>query len=251
MLQQPVVMTHWRIGCSGYHYTEWKGLFYPPDLAKSKWFEYYTQHFNTIELNVTFYRFPRVPFLKNWFNRCPENFNFSVKAPRLITHYKRFKDAQRLLADFYGAVKEGLGSKLGCVLFQFPATFAYEHDHLERIVSLLDKSFINVVEFRHLSWWQEKVYQAFSANNISFCGMSHPGLPEETVKTSDTLYYRFHGVPHLYVSAYETQQLDLFASEVRRLNPSQEVYLFFNNTAEGAAVRNAKQLLEIGEAVLR
>lgn len=244
-------MMKWRIGCSGYHYAEWKGLFYPLELAKSKWFEYYSQHFNTIELNTTFYRFPRVEHLREWFNRSPENFKFSVKAPRLITDYKRFKDAQRLLGDFYRAVKEGLREKLGCVLFQFPSNFIFETDHLERIVSLLDKSFNNVVEFRHLSWWREEVYRAFNDHHITFCSMSFPDLPDKAITTSDTLSYRFHGVPHLYFSAYESQWLEKFAAEVRQLNKLGQVYLYFNNTAEGAAVLNSKQMQEIGQAVLR
>src|SRR5687768_9900518 len=110
-------MVKWKIGCSGYHYGEWKGMFYPEGLAKSKWFDFYCQHFSTIELNVTFYKFPRVQFLKNWYSKSPLHFTFSVKAPRLITHFKKFKDSQRYLSDFYNTVREGLQEKAGCILF--------------------------------------------------------------------------------------------------------------------------------------
>jgi uncharacterized protein YecE (DUF72 family) len=241
-------MSEWRIGCSGFHYPEWKALFYPEKLPKNKWFEFYAQHFNTIELNTTFYRFPRVDFLRNWAARCPDNFTFSVKAPRVITHFKKFKDSQRMLGDFYRSTREGLGNKLGCVLFQFPTVFAFEDNHLERIVSLLDKSFTNVVEFRHPSWWNEKVYQILSENNIVFCGMSHPGLSEEVIRTSQILYYRLHGVPHLYYSSYGVVQLEQIVSKLGNLN-SKEVYVYFNNTAEGAAVLNAGLMRELCEHI--
>src|SRR6186997_2521864 len=97
----------WRIGCSGFHYKEWKGEFYPEKLPQTKWFEYYAELFNTLELNVTFYRFPRVEYLQNWYNKSPDGFDFTVKAPRLITHYKKFKDCESLLEDFYNSLREG------------------------------------------------------------------------------------------------------------------------------------------------
>ena len=118
----------WKIGCSGYHYEDWKGIFYPEEIAQRKWFEYYTGHFNTLELNVTFYRFPRIESLKNWYNRSLKGFSFTVKAPRPITHFKKFKEAQRMLHDFNQTAKDGLREKLGCVLFQFPANYKYEAD---------------------------------------------------------------------------------------------------------------------------
>jgi uncharacterized protein YecE (DUF72 family) len=80
----------WKIGCSGYHYPEWKGVFYPEDIAQRKWFEYYCTQFNSLELNNTFYRFPRLDYMKSWYNRSPKNFTFAVKAPRHITHFKKF-----------------------------------------------------------------------------------------------------------------------------------------------------------------
>ncbi|MEP6597205.1 MAG: DUF72 domain-containing protein [Ginsengibacter sp.] len=101
------------IGCSGFHNKDWKGNFYPEGLAQSKWFEYYCSRFNTLELNTTFYRFPRVEFLERWYNKCPAGFVFAVKVPRLISHYKQLKDSARMLNDFYTSVREGLKEKLG------------------------------------------------------------------------------------------------------------------------------------------
>src|SRR5688572_11612791 len=111
----------WHIGCSGYHYKEWKGIFYPDKLPQRKWFEFYSGEFDTIELNVTFYRFPQVSFLRSWYERSAPGFSFSVKVPRLITHYKQFNDSARMMNDFYTSVREGLQDKLGPVLFNYPA----------------------------------------------------------------------------------------------------------------------------------
>jgi uncharacterized protein YecE (DUF72 family) len=115
-------MLQWKIGCSGYHYTDWKRIFYPEGLSQRKWFEFYSTQFNSLELNMTFYRFPKLDFLQSWYERSPENFTYCVKAPRLITHFKRLNDAQEALNNFYVTVREGLREKLGCVLFQFPSS---------------------------------------------------------------------------------------------------------------------------------
>src|SRR5688572_26689472 len=118
-------MNKYYIGCSGYYYPEWKEIFYPKGLAKKDWLNFYTEHFNTLEINSTFYRFPQPKFFTTWFERSPENFKFSVKAPRGITHYRKFNDVSQLLSDFYGMTTDGLQDKLGCILFQLPASVIY------------------------------------------------------------------------------------------------------------------------------
>ena len=140
-------MINWHIGCSGFHYKHWKGTFYPQDLAQSKWFDYYCQFFNTLELNATFYRFPKLSFLDNWRVKSPADFRFAVKAPRAITHYKKFNDVVDLMSSFYNTARDGLQEKLGCILFQLPPNFHYSEEHLQRIIDNLDSSFLNVVEF--------------------------------------------------------------------------------------------------------
>ena len=239
----------WRIGCSGYHYPEWRGIFYPEEVSQRRWFEYYSQHFNTLELNVTYYKFPRVETLASWYGRSPEGFSFSVKAPRHVTHFKKFRDAQHLLSDFYTATKSGLREKLGCVLFQFPARFHYEPERLASIVKMLDNSVSNVLEFRHESWWTPAVYEVLEKERVSFCGMSHPDLPEAVISTSETLYYRFHGTPHLYYSKYDIAKLEQVRQEIINRARTLRSFLYFNNTADGHAVTNAKQLQDICELV--
>lgn len=244
-----MAMVNFRIGCSGYHYPEWKGIFYPHDLAKGKWFDFYCEHFNTIELNVTFYKFPRVEFLKKWYDRSPDDFTFSVKAPRIITHFKKLKDSAKYLSDFYSNLKSGLREKTGCVLFQFPAQFEFDDDRLERIAEMLNPDFKNVVEFRHASWWSDRVYDSLKHRKIIFSGMSHPALPDPVIVTDSVLYYRFHGVPHVYLSHYTPGDLDIVANAMVSNVTAREAYIFFNNTMEGAALKNAKEFQGIVQLV--
>src|SRR3954462_8086074 len=200
-------MVRWQIGCSGFHYKHWKGIFYPERLAKSKWFDYYNDRFKTLELNVTFYRFPRLPALQTWYESSPDKFSFSVKAPRAITHYRQFNNCQQFLADFYGTTEEGLKDKLGCVLFQLPSRTTYKEEKLEQIIESLNPSFTNVVEFRNETWWNAHVYNRLAERNITFCGMSHPSLPDTVVQNTETIYYRLHGVPDLNKSKYDVEVL--------------------------------------------
>lgn len=224
-------------------------MFYPENIAQRKWFEFYSEYFNSLELNATFYRFPRVEHLKSWYDRSPVDFSFTVKAPRHITHFKKFKDGHQMLNDFYQSVKDGLREKLGCVLFQFPVKYKYDPDRLQKIVDMLDVSVKNVLEFRDDSWWNTEVYDLLEKNLISFCGMSHPALPEDAVGTSDILYYRLHGVPHLYTSKYDVHILEYIVRGLLAHKQATKAFVYFNNTAGGNAIINAKQLQEICELV--
>ena len=229
----------WHIGCSGFHYRDWKEVFYPLDLPQRKWFEYYSSRFDTLELNVTFYRFPQLKFLQTWYDSSPDHFSFAVKAPRLITHYKQFKDCERLLGDFYTTTEQGLKGKLGAVLFQLPPQFYYTPERLDLIVRNLRKEFTNTVEFRHESWWQEAVYQRLKKEKIIFCGISHPSLPDDAIVTGKTAYYRFHGVPKLYYSGYKRVTLKKIAEGLACNKVMKEAFIYFNNTATIGAIENA------------
>lgn len=233
----------WHIGCSGFHYKEWKETFYPKGVPQRKWFEYYSTHFDTLELNVTFYRFPQVAFLENWYQKSPGHFSFSVKAPRLITHYKKFNDTRQQLDDFYGTIREGLKEKLGPVLFQFPPQVKYEEALLQKVIGQLDNTFTNVLEFRDASWWRQDVYSLLAKHKIVFCGQSYPGLPDEAIINTPITYYRFHGVPKLYYSEYPTTFLDSIGQEIQDQPSVKTAYLYFNNTAALAAIHNATYLV--------
>ncbi|GAA4371889.1 DUF72 domain-containing protein [Hymenobacter koreensis] len=233
-----------RIGCSGFHYRDWKGVFYPPELPPRKWFGYYCTQFNALELNVTFYKMPELRAFENWYEQSPEGFRFAVKAPRIVTHYKKFSpEAAPVLADFYGLVREGLREKVGPILFQLPPKAAYTEELFGRILGHLDPSFSNALEFRHPSWWEGEVLRTLAQHNISFVGQSHPlPLPDDVVTTNSLLYYRLHGVPELYKSSYSAEYLTQLAADVQAAPGVKEAYVFFNNGIGGAGVLNAQAL---------
>lgn len=232
------------IGCSGFHYREWKEFFYPEKLPQSKWFEFYCEHFNTLELNSTFYKFPTEKSLAKWYETSPGHFKFSVKAPRLITHYKKFSECKSLLHDFYSGISAGLNDKLGYVLFQLPPQIAYSPEFLQLILESIDTTFQNAFEFRNASWWNEDVFKAFKKNKLVFCGVSFPKLQDDVVKTGKNLYYRLHGVPVLYKSVYEKAFIENIYQQIQSLAPG-EAWIYFNNTWGKAAIINARYLQEI------
>jgi uncharacterized protein YecE (DUF72 family) len=238
----------WHIGCSGFHYRHWKGPFYPNGLPQKRWFEFYAEHFQTLELNVTFYRFPRLPVLQQWYQHSPENFLFSVKAPKAITHFKQFHGTVDMLSSFYSTISEGLQEKLGPVLFQFSPRFHYSDERLGRVLAQLDPAFNNVLEFRHPGWWREEVYTQLRQHNVSFCGMSHPELPDEVVVTNAAVYYRFHGVPDLYRSAYGDVSLKQFVEKVENTAGVREIWCYFNNDAVVAAIPDAQALARMAKS---
>lgn len=233
-------MKKWWIGCSGFYYKSWEGSFYPKNLAQSKWFEFYCESFNSVELNVTFYRFPRVKDLESWYTRSPNEFTFTVKAPRLITHYKRFNNAERELQEFYNTVQKGLKDKLGPILFQLHPATKFSTQKLQQILDLLDASFVNVIEFRDQSWWRSDVAAALRSKNVTFCGISYPNLPDQVLHTASSLYFRFHGVPKLYLSSYSKNKLSSVIDEIKRKRNVRDVFIYFNNDIEVFAVKNAK-----------
>lgn len=233
----------WYIGCSGFSYKEWRGAFYPEKLAQRKWFEYYCEQFNTLELNTTFYRYPTVVSLRKWYDQAPDGFVFSSKVPRFITHFRQMKETERMLNDFYNLLEEGLAEKNGCVLFQMPPQFKYSEENLERIVSQVNNNFQNVVEFRNETWWRKDVQTELKRHNISFCGVSFPKITiEDAVINIPTAYYRFHGVPVLFHSEYHPSFVEKIYLQISSKKRLKKAYVYFNNTASLAAIVNARQL---------
>ena len=170
---------------------------------------------------------------------------FTVKAPRLVTHFKKFLNAKRELNDFYTVVNKGLKEKLGPILFQLPPNFAYSEENLERLLISMNQRFINVIEFRHETWWRDDVYKTLKENNLTFCSISYPGLPDDVVKTAPVVYYRFHGVPQLYRSPYSLEVMEAVVSKIRRFRGVASVYIYFNNDIDVSAIDNARDFQKL------
>lgn len=229
------------IGCSSHYNSKWKGIFYPEDMPSGQWFNFYCEHFNTYEINATFYKAPTVRTLNTWYKKAPDGFVYAVKAPKQITHIKKFADCKEEIDQLYAVCKEGLADKLGCILFQLPPSFSYNEERLDLIISSLNPNFKNVVEFRNESWWRQDVCDALSQNNITFCNVNYPKLPTSIVATTNICYVRLHGNPKLFYSEYALEELKELQEEIIAKKKFAYVFIYFNNTASSAAIINACQ----------
>lgn len=229
------------IGCSGWFYWHWRGLFYPQDQPTSQWFAHYARRFKTVELNAPFYSWPTLANVQSWKRQAGRSaFVYTVKVCELITHIKRFKGTKTLVKDF-GLIADLLGERMGCFLFQLPPSYHFTPARLKSILGQLDHSRRNVVEFRHKSWWNEKVYAAFRKTGTIFCSCSGPRLPDELIKTADDIYIRFHGVKTWYRHDYTPAELAVWAKRIAD-SGARTVWAYFNNDRDGYALKNARAL---------
>jgi len=229
-----------RVGCSGWYYWHWKGVVYPADLKTNRWFAHYQRTLDTVELNAPFYHWPRLTTVRNWERQATPQFSYSVKVNRLITHLKRFNKTAELIRDFY-RFADPLGEHLGCFLFQLPPSFDYTAPRLHAIIRQLDPCHRNAVEFRHASWWNEDVFAAFRDAGLMFCSVSAPRLPDDLIKTTDSIYVRFHGAKQWYRYDYSEAELEAWAKKIHASRPK-EIWVYFNNDFQGCAFRNAQTL---------
>jgi len=232
------------VGCSGWFYWHWRGLFYPEGLPTSGRFKHYIARFNTVELNAPFYSWPTLHTVETWNKQAVRHpFVYTVKVCELITHVKRFTGTKTLIQDF-GLIADRLGPRMGCFLFQLPPSYHYTPSRLRSILEQLDPARRNVVEFRHASWWTEKVFAAFRDKGVIFCSCSGPRLPDTLVKTADDIYIRFHGLSQWYRHNYSKAELGEWAQKVKE-SGAKRVYAYFNNDREGHAIKNAKSFLRL------
>jgi uncharacterized protein YecE (DUF72 family) len=228
------------IGCSGWFYWHWRGIFYPEGVPTKHWFQHYTTQFGTVELNAPFYKWPKPATVRGWTRQAPPAFRYTVKVNGEITHERRMVRTQRLVNSFY-EIAPMLGPQFGCFLFQFPPSYKYTPARLKSIVKQLDPAHRNAVEFRHRSWWRQAVYRALAKRGVMFCAVSAPRLPEELPPKSDRLYVRFHGRSRWYRHDYSTEELTTWARRIAA-SGAREAWIYFNNDREGFAIKNALEL---------
>lgn len=236
------------IGTSGYNYPHWwNGVFYPSELPQKRWLGYYADYFETVELNVTFYRLPSKEAFVGWHQRTPEGFFFAMKGSRFITHMKRLRDCREpleILLDRASPLRE----KLGVILWQLPPRFRFQKERLEEfcvLLSTLPRSRIlrHAFEFRDESWFCEEAFRTLEEFDFSFCIAQGAGLPSVERVTSGTLYLRFHGGEVLYGSNYSDSELKQWAAKIRNWEKKgKTVFVYFNNDTYGFAVKNGLTL---------
>lgn len=233
------------IGCSGFNFKEWKNIFYPDDMPQDKWLEYYSLHFNTVEINNTFYSFPKVENLQKWMKETPDDFKFSIKANRFFTHLKKLNTDESFFQrlDEFNKIIYTAKEKVECILWQLPGNLHKRISKIRSFCSKLDRSVNHVIEFRHYSWFDEAVYEVLKDEGVACCMLSAPnGLPEEPVTTSKTAYLRFHGKNTWYDYLYTDAELEEWKKRLDNLTGIERLFIYFNNDKHGNAVKNAQKL---------
>lgn len=234
------------IGCSGWNYKEWQGEFYPEKLAKKNWLEYYSEKFDTVEVNNTFYRFPKEEHLENWRETVPEDFLFTLKGSRYVSHMKKLKGVKESVQKFSDAAHL-LKEKLGCILWQLPPNLHRNDEKLENFCKDLNSKDKNVIEFRHGSWYDQGVYEILSKHGVSFCAISSPEFSEEMITTNQIGYLRFHGKgKNWYDYLYSEKELEEWYQKIEKKD-LKEIYIYCNNDINANAPKNALQLKELFE----
>jgi len=235
-------MNNINIGTSGWHYDHWQGAFYPKDLPKNDRFGFYLKHFSTVEINNTFYQLPEEKTLRDWRDQAGEEFNFSIKASRYITHMKKLKDPKDAAANFFRAI-EPIKSRSDVILFQLPPRFRYNGERLKSFLEILPDTYRYAFEFRDKSWENEKVYRLLSNNNAALCIYDMEGRTSPGEITSDFIYVRLHGPGRAYEGSYDKQTLSGWAGAFSTWSSKgKEVFCYFDNDQNGYAAKNAMTL---------
>jgi uncharacterized protein YecE (DUF72 family) len=198
------------IGCSGWSYSSWLGPFYPKGIENSKWLRYYSKVFNYVEIDSTFYRIPNEFMVKNWYNRTPDDFRFTAKFPKVITHDKRLSDFDEdQLNYFFESISE-LKEKLLALLIQLPPSIDIVEglDALRIILPYLDKRFRYAVEVRHRSWFQDLAYNFLANNNMCLVWSQLAEIKTPPIVTSDFVYVRFIGDRSIHEKDFGNIQID-------------------------------------------
>jgi uncharacterized protein YecE (DUF72 family) len=200
------------VGCSGWSYSSWKGPFYPIDLDNSEWLNYYSHVFDFVEIDSSFYRIPTAFTVKNWLKKTPDNFRFTAKFPKVITHDKRLKNVENELEIFFSQI-DPLQDKTSALLIQLPPSLGIVEglEALREFVPELDNRFRYAVEVRNNSWFQDLAYSFFANNNICMVWSQLAGLRTPPVITTDFLYVRFIGDRRIGEEDFGRIQIDRIA----------------------------------------
>jgi uncharacterized protein YecE (DUF72 family) len=228
-----------RVGCSGWQYRHWRGDFYPVDLPQSEWLEYYVRHFDTVEVNNSFYRLPDKGVFAQWRERTPARFVFAVKASRFLTHMKKLNDPRGPVRRLFSRARE-LRTKLGPVLYQLPRQLPKNLERLEAFLAVLPRGIKHTIEFRDPSWYHEDIFRALRARNVALCLHDMPGSAPPRIVTATFVYVRFHGATGKYAGAYAQDDLAGWADWL--VASRRPAFAYFNNDVGGHAPRDAKQL---------
>jgi uncharacterized protein YecE (DUF72 family) len=231
------------LGCSGWNYRDWRDDFYPPKLPARQWLDYYSQQFDTVEVNATFYRLPAVDTVATWAKQTPSDFVFAVKSSRYLTHVKRLAELDTGVKRFYERIEPLVQArKLGPILWQLPATFHRDDERLAAALDALPPG-RHAFEFRHESWFADDVFELLRAHDAALVVGDHPQRPFQTFEpTARWVFVRFHFGRRGRNGNYSERELDAWAQRLGNWLSDRDVYAYFNNDWKGYAPRNASSL---------
>jgi uncharacterized protein YecE (DUF72 family) len=230
------------IGTSGWHYRHWYGHFYPEKLPAAKMLEFYASHFDTVELNNTFYRLPTENGVKNWRTTAPDDFCFAAKGSRFLTHMKKLKDPEIGIGRFFERV-ERLEPRLGPIVFQLPPFWEVDAERLEAFLHALPKHHRYAFEFRNPTWHTPAINRILEKYNAAFCIFEIAGFASEYQITADFTYVRLHGPEGAYQGSYSGSRLERWAARIAAWRSElTAVYVYFDNDQAAYAVENALSL---------
>ncbi|MYA16984.1 MAG: DUF72 domain-containing protein [Gammaproteobacteria bacterium] len=228
----------WLAGTSGYSYKEWKGSFYPDDLAAGDMLAFYASKLPAVEINNTFYRMPKRSVLGTWRDSVPMSFRFSIKASRRITHQSRLTNCEEAV-EFLATGLETLGEKLGCVLFQLPPYLRKDNERLDAFLSIWPKAFPAAMEFRHASWFDDETAETLARHGAAICLSEDGELPMPGfLATTDWLYLR------LRKPDYDNEALAAWIARGEDSDASR-AFAFFKHEDEGAGPALAHRFLDL------
>jgi uncharacterized protein YecE (DUF72 family) len=233
------------IGCSGYAYKHWRGVFYPQGLRERDWLGYYASYFPTVELNNTHYMMPTESTFEGWRENSPPGFRFAVKASRFITHMKKLKDPQEPV-DLLIERSRLLEPKLGPLLYQLPPRWRFNAERLQTFLDALPGGMDHTIEVREPSWLNPTFFEMLERHSVAYCIASLPQYETPLVATAPFAYLRFHGSKQMYYYFYPRDELASWRDRiVEFVQQGKVVYCYFNNDPEGWAVENARQLIDL------
>ncbi len=235
------------IGTSGWSYKHWGEKFFPPGMKSVEQLAFYARHFNTVEINASFYRLPFKNMVKGWHDRAPDGFIFAAKGHRLITHYKKLKHVAANTDTFINRIK-GLKEHLGPLLWQLPPNFTVDPPRLDKFLARLPRTLRHAVEFRHPSWVTPEVFDILRRHDVAHVNLSSMRMPRDLTVTTDFIYIRFHGLAdggrHDYTRDELAPWRDHIAGNVRH---GRAAYAYFNNDGNVRAPKNAEELRRMVE----
>ncbi|MEO8967956.1 MAG: DUF72 domain-containing protein [Solirubrobacteraceae bacterium] len=232
-----------RVGCSGWNYDDWRGGLYPAQDPRRRWLELYSEHFDTVEVNTTFYRLPARSGVERWVAQTPERFTFAVKASRYLTHIKRLTTLREGIPRLYERLEPLIeAGRLGPVLWQLPPNFQRDDQRLDGWLAALPPG-RHTIEFRHASWFVSPVFSALRAHGVSLT-IAHDArrpLPASEL-TAGWRFLRLHYGARGRNGNYSRAELATWARRLAQWRRRGEVYAYFNNDWCGFAPANATAL---------